>query len=318
MSTTQSNPGWALDRLDQVAPPLNSAYVYGANGAGHTIYILDSGISNHSLVAAQFGSRATVFWDVNYEGRPIDGMWGVDCHSDSYGTAVASAAAGNTHGVAKGATLVIVKITVGCTGDIARSTVILAYDWLSNYAPRGTIVNKSSGPTFGTFCGFGEVQPDVEAVTIAAFNRGIIMINAAGNDNCDTATFTPTRMPEVFVVGASDSTRFNSADGWKDTRATFSRYGSNIAAFAPGVNVPVLDYLGYTVSRNGTSFAAPYIAGLAAVACQYYGNWCSNISNSGDAYTALKSFGVMGSVVDPGGVALPGSTPSRFIWRQVW
>lgn len=134
--------------------------------------------------------------------------------------------------------------------------MVLAYDWLSQYAPKGTIVSKSSGPSFGSVCGFGDIQPDVEAVTVAAYNSGIIMINGAGNDGCDTAWFTPTRMPEVFIVGATDQSRFSAVQSWQDSRASFSRFGANIATFAPGVNVPVLDYLGYSVSRSGTSFSA--------------------------------------------------------------
>lgn len=114
MQTTQGTPGWALDRLDQATAPLNNAYTYSANGAGQTVYVLDSGLAlNHPNVAAEFGSRATIFWDVNYENKPIDSMWGQDCSGESHGTGVASALGGNTHGVAKGATLVIVKINVG-------------------------------------------------------------------------------------------------------------------------------------------------------------------------------------------------------------
>ena len=56
---------------------------------------------------------------------------------------VSSAAAGSTYGVAKGATLIMVKITDGCTGDIYIA--VLAFNWLAENAPAGTIVNMSYG-----------------------------------------------------------------------------------------------------------------------------------------------------------------------------
>ena len=142
------------------------------------------------------------------------------------------------------------------------------------------------------------------------------MIVAAGNDGCNTADFTPTRIPEVFVVGATDNTRL--AVG-QDARATFSRFGINISAFAPGGAVWAMNFNGNTVSVNGTSFSAPYIAGLAAVGCQAFAPFCSDPANNVTAvYNGLRSLGTMGTVVDAGGLALPAGTPSRFLSRQPW
>ena len=43
-ATTQSNPDWGLDRIDQKALPLNSAYSYLQTGSGTTAYIVYTGI----------------------------------------------------------------------------------------------------------------------------------------------------------------------------------------------------------------------------------------------------------------------------------
>ncbi len=54
--TTQTDPSWGLDRVDQRALPLSSTYVYAATGAGVNVYIIDTGIrTTHS----EFGGRAT-------------------------------------------------------------------------------------------------------------------------------------------------------------------------------------------------------------------------------------------------------------------
>ncbi|EXE76339.1 protease inhibitor I9 family protein, partial [Acinetobacter sp. 1578804] len=53
-ATTQSNPDWGLDRIDQKNLPLDSAYSYLQTGSGTTAYIVDTGIlSTHQ----QFSGR---------------------------------------------------------------------------------------------------------------------------------------------------------------------------------------------------------------------------------------------------------------------
>jgi subtilisin family serine protease len=305
----QVAPGWALDRLDQPLPPLNNQYVFNANGTGRTIYILDSGLDlGNAAVAAEFGGRATVFWDVN-------GAGGLDCNG--HGTQVASAAAGATRGVARGANLIIAKIMIGCTLDSTTATSVLAFNWLAvnANAPPGTIVNWSSGfRNPNNACSPAIFSQALEDSMRAAHNAGIIIVVAAGNDGCDTANFSPTRIPEVFVVGATNNSLFAFM---QDARAPFSRFGANISTFAPGQQVPTINFNGLPFLSDGTSFAAPYISGVFAVGCQVLSPPCAT-QPVANLFTTLRSLGVMNSVVNPGGGALPPGTPSRFIPRAVW
>lgn len=305
--TIQVNPGWALDRLDQPLPPLNNQHVFNANGTGQTIYILDSGLDlANAAVRNEFGNRATVLWDVN-------GQAGADCLG--HGTQVASAAAGTTRGIAKGATLIIAKITTGCTGGSDTATWALAFNWLAVNAPRGTIANLSSGLQYNNgACAPPAVIQAVEDAIRAAHNAGIIVVVSAGNDGCDTANFTPTRIPEAFVVGATDQTRFAFQ---QDARTTFSRFGTNISTFAPGQQVATITFNGQAFNSSGTSFSAPYMAGMFAVGCQVVAPMCTT-EPVANLYGALRGIGVVGSVVNPGGAPLPVGTPSRFISRAVW
>jgi hypothetical protein len=80
----------------------------------------------------------------------------------------------------------------------------------------------------------------------------------------------------TFVVGATNNQLIFSG---KDAKASFSRTGWNISAFAPGQSVTLLNYNGTSVPNNGTSFSAPYIAGIFAVACQAAGTLCRLCSN---------------------------------------
>lgn len=316
-SAVQLSPGWGLDRIDQSTTSLNSQYQYNANGTGQTVYVLDTGLDlANSTVAAQFGGRASVLWDVN-------GGNGADCHG--HGTQVASAVGGINHGVAKGAKLVIAKITTGCTKNTDAATLAFAFNWLAANAPRGTIVNLSYGIELKNLsnqlvCGNAttasqgiSTSQSVEEAITAAYNAGIIIVVSAGNDGCDTAYYTPTRMPQVFVVGATSNARLGFG---QDAKASLSRTGTNISTFAPGVNVNLLNYNGLPTTNSGTSFSAPYIAGIFAAACQFYTPYC-NTQDTGTIYQELRNFGAIGTVVNPDGSTLTGAT-SRFIYRSPW
>jgi hypothetical protein len=274
------------------------------------VYVLDTGLDlSNSVVSAEFGGRASIIYDVN-------GGNGADCFG--HGTQVASDIAGQNMGVAKGATLVIAKITSGCTGTSDTATWAMAFNWLAANAPRGTIVNLSSqiglaNGVCATTTSQGTIVQAVEDSITAAYNAGVIVVVAAGNDGCNTAFYTPTRQPQAFVVGATDYSRLNSG---QDAKASFSRTGANISTFAPGVSVNVLNYNGQSGTNSGTSFSSPYIAGIFAAACQYYAPACST-TDVGSLYTSLRSFGTTGTVVNPDGSALTGAT-SRFISRAPW
>ena len=53
LSATQNNPTWGLDRVDQRSGSLDSKYVYDTTASNVNVYILDTGVNNHS----DFGGR---------------------------------------------------------------------------------------------------------------------------------------------------------------------------------------------------------------------------------------------------------------------
>lgn len=228
-------------------------------------------------MAAEFGSRASIIWDVN-------GGTGNDCNG--HGSMVSSAAAGNTKGVAKGSTLIMAKITSGCTGTSQISTSLTAFNWLAVNAPAGTIVNWSHGLSNGlNQCSVPIFSSSLENSIKAAHNAGIIVVVAGGNDNCNTANFSPTNIPEAFVVGATN----NNLIPGKDAKTSFSRTGWNISAFSPGENVLLMDQSGNSIISSGTSFSAPYMAGVFAIACQVSAPFCESAGTSAPLYSALRA-----------------------------
>lgn len=302
-STRQTDSDWGLGRIDELSPYSDNDYDYSFTGSGRTIYVLDSGLNlGITKVDNEFGGRASVLWDVNGNG-------GGDCNG--HGSRVSSAAAGSTHGVAKGATLIMAKITNGCTGDSYLSTSVLAFNWLASNAPAGTIVNWSHGLSHGPkVCSPSMFSAALENAIIAAHDAGIIVVVAAGNDGCNTANFSPANIPEAFVVGSTNNVGFFDSD----RKSSFSRTGWNISTFAPGTALSLMGQNGTSITDSGTSFSAPYIAGVFAVACEASGTLCDS-GDTASLYDNLRGTGTLNTVTNTDGTPLTGAT-SRFISQQ--
>jgi len=124
---------------------------------------------------------------------------------------------------------------------------------------------------------FGKaVSPHKEVVDEAvryAMERGVLLVHAAGNDGRDLriAPSFPSRMfddgseaPLWIEVGASTALPGMLA-------ASFSNYGPGfVDVFAPGEDIYVLAPGDTTGVSSGTSFAAPHVAGLAALLMTHF------------------------------------------------
>ncbi|WP_229400870.1 S8 family serine peptidase [Micromonospora okii] len=231
---TQGDPSWSLDRVDQPGRTPSGTYDYDNDGSGAHVYVFDTGVRpTHSEFAGRMGA-STPGTDHN------------DC--GGHGTAVASAAAGTTYGVAKKATVHSVRV-LGCDGAGAAADALTAIDWVTSAAPRPAVVNMSwsTGP-----------QDALDNAIRASTAAGVTYVIAAGNSNNGACETSPQRVAEAIVVGATDS---------RDRRAGFSNYGSCVDLFAPGTDIKTGAWTGddATVASSGTSLASPIVAGAAAV-----------------------------------------------------
>ncbi len=88
-----------------------------------------------------------------------------------------------------------------------------------------------------------------------ADQHGVMVIAAAGNNGSPNVLY-PAAYDSVIAVGAVDRNL---------QRSSFSNYGAGIDLWGPGRDILATDTDGGYRLMSGTSFAAPYVAGVAAL-----------------------------------------------------
>ncbi len=121
---------------------------------------------------------------------------------------------------------------------------------------------RENGADIITMSFGGEQSPMAQVIRIQmnfAYQQGVLMVAAAGNDNTDSK-FYPAANEQVIAVSAVDSNM---------EKASYSNYGDWIELAAPGGDggVRVIstipgDSYGY---KMGTSMACPFVTGVAAI-----------------------------------------------------
>jgi subtilisin family serine protease len=281
-NTIQTGATWGIDRIDQRNLPLSTTFTYLNTGVGVRAYVIDTGIL---LTHTQFVGRVSTGYDAVTAGGNAN-----DCNG--HGTHVAGTVGGTVHGVAKGVSLVAVRV-LGCNGSGTNAGVIAGVDWVANNHVKPAVANMSLG---------GGASSTLDTAVKNAIAKGVTFAVAAGNGNflgiaANACNYSPARVPEAITVGATTST---------DAKASYSNYGTCVDIFAPGSSITSAWYTGTTATNtiSGTSMASPHVAGVAALYLQ---------SNSTATPAGVASALITNST--PGKVTSPGTgSPNRLLF----
>lgn len=181
----------------------------------------------------------------------------VDCDTVGHGTLVSSiicAKRNNNLGIAGVSDLItLVPYRVSDTEDISLSNTTRAVYMAADAGCK--VINASYGGI--------DYSGTENAAIQYAVKKGCIFIASAGNERSTLKTY-PACYNNVISVGATD---FNNSLAWFSNR-------NGVDCVAPGFSVYVADTANNSsyASINGTSFSAPYVAGIAVLALSVNAN----------------------------------------------
>jgi serine protease AprX len=260
-----STPEWNISAIN--APAL---WAQGYMGTGAVVANMDTGVDiNHPDLNSKWRGGTNSWFDPNGEhGAPYDadghgtGTTGVMVGGDAGGTAV---------GVAPGAQWIAVKV-FNDAGRASLSAIHDGFQWLLD--PDGNpdtddapdVVNNSWGLDGSLNQCITEFEADLRALRAS----GIAVVFSAGNSGpYSSSSLSPANYPESFAAGAVNETLSVASFSSRGPSACDSTIFPEVVA--PGVHIRTSDltfggvFPNSYATVNGTSFAAPHVAGAMAL-----------------------------------------------------
>ena len=243
----------------------NADEEYDRRGTGVTIAVIDSGVSadNTDFIPEHILPYFDYYNNEN----------GVDIWHGTFVTGLIAAQVDNGIGIDGAAPDVnILPITITKGGKSDTAVAIQALDYAVKQG--ADIINLSIGGSKST--------RSLERACQEVVDAGVIIVAAAGNYEKDATDFSEKNIiyPAGYdcVVGVSGVKATVDGPVFDDT---YSYFNNKVNVCAPGTNIKSLYFALGTASASGTSFAAPIVSSMAAIAKQV------NPAITQDTFTAL-------------------------------
>jgi subtilisin family serine protease len=297
---------WGLTQIN--AP---TAWQRGATGAGVTIAIVDSGVDlNHPDLSSKLVAGA------DFQAGKRDCPPGPQ-DENGHGTHVAGIAAAITNngiggaGTAPDAKIMPVRV-LDAEGSGALDTVVAGIKYAADHGAE--VINLSLGelPVVGQL---EALNQDIEDAVNYAWDRGAVVIGAAGNETFPLCSY-PAAAQRSVCVGATDSRGLPSyyssfpnnphGTGSVGVRApggvgsVFCEDDEDIwSSMWPGSDFDTCGEIQGYETLAGTSMATPFVSGVAAM---LFGQGLSNqqvldrlrtTSSNGGAYDPVYGYGIV-------------------------
>jgi len=259
---------------------LHGDYLHQQNftGTGMQIAVLDAGFPGVNTFSGfqriRTNNQILGGYDfVNRNNNFFTGFW--------HGAAVLSTMAGFVDGSLVG-TAPDAKYYLFITEDVNTESPLEESLWVEAAERADSlgvdVINTSLGYTTFDNPNYSYTYSDMNGSTTfisrgaeIAFSRGMILVNAAGNEGTSSWHYisAPADAPSVLSIGAVDASM---------NPANFSSYGPTFDGrtkpdlAAMGVSSVLINSSGQVATGNGTSFASPIMAGLVACLWQAYPN----------------------------------------------
>ncbi|MFO7638877.1 MAG: S8 family serine peptidase [bacterium] len=250
--------------INKVRAP--ECWAAGFNGAGIVVGNIDTGVyTSHPAFGGRWRSSNGWFDGVSGQSSPYD--------DNGHGThCMGSAVGGSGIGVAPGATFIAAK-ALNAQGSGQGSWFDACLEWMAGTG-RPDVLSNSWGTSERTSTYFFNHFVNLRSL-------GVVVVGAVGNEGPGTETsLPPGSYPNVIGVGATnsgDGIAYFSSRGpapnrypWWDNgfwpRPDWNLVNPGISA--PGENIRSAIPGGGYYSLDGTSMAAPHVAGAAALLLQ--------------------------------------------------